>query len=113
MKKNKEKILFLYIASYGLYEEKNLVRHYPVRDQNKGRIKKRTISRDICWLDPPRIQLCTDHKKKRVLCLLVSPREGEILLVDLASLIDVGMQVNLGGLDRRMTKVLLHDPEIL
>jgi hypothetical protein len=62
---------------------------------------------------PYRFQKRTGLYEKIVLCLLISSREGEILLVDLASLIDVGMQVNLRCLDRGMTKVFLHDPEIL
>jgi len=51
-----EKILILYIASYGLYEGKNLVRDHPICDQKTGRIKKKTISLDICGFDPNRIQ---------------------------------------------------------
>jgi len=47
-----EKILILYIASYGLYEGKTLVGHHPVCDQNMGRIKKSAISLDICGLIP-------------------------------------------------------------
>ena len=53
------------------------------------------------------------QEKTEALCLFISSREGEILLVDLAPLIDIGVQVNLRGLDRRMTKVLLYNPEIL
>jgi hypothetical protein len=45
-----EKILILYIASYGLYEGKNLVRDHPICDQKTGRIKKKQfpwISADL------------------------------------------------------------------
>lgn len=52
-------------------------------------------------------------KKKMELCLLIGLREREILLVDLSSLVDISMQVNLGGLDRCMTEVFLNNPEIL
>jgi len=50
---------------------------------------------------------------KTVLCPLISPREGEILLVDLAPFIDIGVQVNLRGFDGGMTEIFLDYPEIL
>ena len=45
--------------------------------------------------------------EKTGLCPLISSREGEILLVDLAPLIDIGVQVNLRGFDGGMTEVFL------
>jgi hypothetical protein len=37
----------------------------------------------------------------------------EILLIDLPSFIDISMQINFRSLDRGVTKIFLHNPEIL
>jgi hypothetical protein len=49
---------------------------------------------------------------KTGLCLLVGSGEREILLVDLPPFIDIGMKVNLRGLDRGMTEVFLDNSQV-
>jgi len=47
------------------------------------------------------------------LYFLISPGQREILLVDLTSFINIGMQVNFRGLDRGMAEVFLYNPQVL
>lgn len=102
----------LYIASYGLYEGKIQKLHHSFYDQYSVRRENGTIKKDS------RVGSLRIFKKGRItekieLCLLISLREGEILLVDLTPLVDISMQVYLRGLDRGMTEVFLYNPEIL
>jgi len=50
---------------------------------------------------------------KKKLLLTIRFRQGEELLVDLSSLVDISVQVNLRCLDGRMPKILLDHPEVL
>jgi len=47
------------------------------------------------------------------LYFLICPGQREILLIDLTSFIDIGMQINFRGLDRGMAEIFLHNPQIL
>jgi len=49
---------------------------------------------------------------KKKLLLTIRFRQGEELLVDLSSLVDISVQVNLRCLDGRMPKILLDHPEV-
>lgn len=54
-----------------------------------------------------------NERGKTCLCVLIGPGEREKLLVDLAPLIDIGMEVDLRGLDGCMAQVLLDYAEVL
>jgi len=48
-----------------------------------------------------------------LLFVILSPGEGEELLVDPLSLLQVSVQVDLGGLDGSVSQVLLDNPQVL
>ena len=51
-------------------------------------------------------------KNKKKLRPIIRIREGEKLLIDLPSLVDIRVKINLGCLDGSVTEILLDDTEV-
>ena len=107
MKKN----CILYIALYGLCEGMSQTFLKTFYDRIAAELKKGHILRDLLYGSRKVLEM--QELQKKGLCFLISPRKGEILLVDLPPLVNIRVQVYLRGLDRGMTEIFLYNPEIL
>jgi len=114
-KKRGVKNRLLYIALYGLYKGKtgfNAASFYGLNNDITGNGGHK---KDIFKITSDIPQKRQKNRPEEITGsgTLISPRKGEELLVDLPSLVDIGMQVYLRGLDGGMTEVFLYYPEIL